>query len=244
MGKQAATKVQAGAEGTGARGRCSPSSRTQTGEFTEASEDPRGHARGGRHERLRRRIRAHGARSHRPLPAGLLRRLRRQGRLLPGGVRLRRGAAGSARACAAAAGGELAGQAARRPRRPARRARRRPGSGPRADRRGARGGPRGAGKTRRGDETGRRFHRFGARGASRGPNRRRRSPPRGSSPASTRSSTPGWRRARTGGFRELLPEFMYFAVLPYFGAEMADAEMRRRVKASSGWTGHRNTALR
>jgi AcrR family transcriptional regulator len=28
------------------------------------------------------------------------------------------------------------------------------------------------------------------------------------------------------GFRELLPEFMYFAVLPYFGAEMADAEMR------------------
>jgi len=29
-----------------------------------------------------------------------------------------------------------------------------------------------------------------------------------------------------GGFRQLLPEFMYFAVLPYFGAEMADAEMR------------------
>lgn len=29
-----------------------------------------------------------------------------------------------------------------------------------------------------------------------------------------------------GGFRELLPEFMYFAVLPYFGAEMADAEMK------------------
>jgi hypothetical protein len=28
-----------------------------------------------------------------------------------------------------------------------------------------------------------------------------------------------------GGFRELLPEFMYFAVLPYFGAEMAAAEM-------------------
>lgn len=28
------------------------------------------------------------------------------------------------------------------------------------------------------------------------------------------------------GFRELLPEFMYFAVLPYFGAEMADVEMR------------------
>jgi AcrR family transcriptional regulator len=28
------------------------------------------------------------------------------------------------------------------------------------------------------------------------------------------------------GFRELLPEFMYFAVLPYFGAEMASAEMR------------------
>lgn len=29
-----------------------------------------------------------------------------------------------------------------------------------------------------------------------------------------------------GGFRELLPEFMYFAVLPYFGAEMASAEMQ------------------
>jgi AcrR family transcriptional regulator len=29
-----------------------------------------------------------------------------------------------------------------------------------------------------------------------------------------------------GGFRELLPEFMYFAVLPYFGAESAAEEMR------------------
>jgi AcrR family transcriptional regulator len=29
-----------------------------------------------------------------------------------------------------------------------------------------------------------------------------------------------------GGFRELLPEFMYFAVLPYFGAEMAVVEMQ------------------
>lgn len=29
-----------------------------------------------------------------------------------------------------------------------------------------------------------------------------------------------------GGFHELLPEFMYFAVLPYFGAEVAAAEMR------------------
>jgi AcrR family transcriptional regulator len=28
------------------------------------------------------------------------------------------------------------------------------------------------------------------------------------------------------GFRELLPEFMYFAVLPYFGAEEATAEMQ------------------
>jgi AcrR family transcriptional regulator len=28
------------------------------------------------------------------------------------------------------------------------------------------------------------------------------------------------------GFRELLPEFMYFAVLPYFGAELASAEMQ------------------
>jgi AcrR family transcriptional regulator len=30
----------------------------------------------------------------------------------------------------------------------------------------------------------------------------------------------------TDGFRGLLPEFMYFAVLPYFGAEGASAEMR------------------
>jgi AcrR family transcriptional regulator len=29
-----------------------------------------------------------------------------------------------------------------------------------------------------------------------------------------------------GGFRGLLPDFMYFAVLPYFGSEMADAEMK------------------
>jgi AcrR family transcriptional regulator len=29
-----------------------------------------------------------------------------------------------------------------------------------------------------------------------------------------------------GGFSELLPEFMYFAVLPYFGADMAGAEMQ------------------
>ena len=29
-----------------------------------------------------------------------------------------------------------------------------------------------------------------------------------------------------GGFRPLLPEFMYFAVLPYFGAEAASAEMQ------------------
>jgi AcrR family transcriptional regulator len=28
------------------------------------------------------------------------------------------------------------------------------------------------------------------------------------------------------GFRQLLPEFMYFAVLPYFGGELAGAEMR------------------
>ena len=27
------------------------------------------------------------------------------------------------------------------------------------------------------------------------------------------------------GFRRLLPEFMYFAVLPYFGADVAGAEM-------------------
>jgi AcrR family transcriptional regulator len=36
-------------------------------------------------------------------------------------------------------------------------------------------------------------------------------------------------RLSTGGdegFRQLLPEFMYFAVLPYFGAEVASAEMQ------------------
>ena len=30
----------------------------------------------------------------------------------------------------------------------------------------------------------------------------------------------------TDGFRDLLPEFMYFAVLPYFGAEAAGEEMQ------------------
>jgi hypothetical protein len=30
----------------------------------------------------------------------------------------------------------------------------------------------------------------------------------------------------TEGFRELLPEFMYFAVLPYFGSEVAEQEMQ------------------
>lgn len=30
----------------------------------------------------------------------------------------------------------------------------------------------------------------------------------------------------TDGFRDLLPEFMYFAVLPYFGAQAASAEMQ------------------
>jgi hypothetical protein len=30
----------------------------------------------------------------------------------------------------------------------------------------------------------------------------------------------------TEGFRELLPEFMYFAVLPYFGSEVAETEMQ------------------
>jgi AcrR family transcriptional regulator len=29
-----------------------------------------------------------------------------------------------------------------------------------------------------------------------------------------------------GGYRELLPEFMYFATLPYFGADVASAEMQ------------------
>ena len=28
------------------------------------------------------------------------------------------------------------------------------------------------------------------------------------------------------GFRALLPDFMYFAVLPYFGADVAGAEMK------------------
>ena len=33
-------------------------------------------------------------------------------------------------------------------------------------------------------------------------------------------------RGANDGFRELLPEFMYFAVLPYFGADVASAEMQ------------------
>jgi AcrR family transcriptional regulator len=36
-----------------------------------------------------------------------------------------------------------------------------------------------------------------------------------------------------GGFRDLLPEFMYFAVLPYFGPEAASAEMQA-ARAVSG----------
>ncbi len=34
-----------------------------------------------------------------------------------------------------------------------------------------------------------------------------------------------------GGFRELLPDFMYFAVLPYFGPEVAGAEMKKAATA-------------
>jgi AcrR family transcriptional regulator len=37
----------------------------------------------------------------------------------------------------------------------------------------------------------------------------------------------------TEGFRQLLPEFMYFAVLPYFGAQAASAEM------AAAWAGTR-----
>jgi AcrR family transcriptional regulator len=33
------------------------------------------------------------------------------------------------------------------------------------------------------------------------------------------------------GFRELLPDFMYFAVLPYFGADVAGAEMKKATTA-------------
>jgi AcrR family transcriptional regulator len=33
------------------------------------------------------------------------------------------------------------------------------------------------------------------------------------------------------GFRELLPDFMYFAVLPYFGSDVADAEMKKAATA-------------
>lgn len=38
---------------------------------------------------------------------------------------------------------------------------------------------------------------------------------------------------RSGGFRQLLPEFMYFAVLPYFGAELAGAEMQAATASPS-----------
>ena len=33
------------------------------------------------------------------------------------------------------------------------------------------------------------------------------------------------------GFRELLPDFMYFAVLPYFGSDVADTEMKKAATA-------------
>ncbi len=33
------------------------------------------------------------------------------------------------------------------------------------------------------------------------------------------------------GFRELLPDFMYFAVLPYFGSDVADVEMKKATTA-------------
>ena len=52
----------------------------------------------------------------------------------------------------------------------------------------------------------------------------------------------------TDGFRALLPEFMYFAVLPYFGADAAERRDagRARLKllsAASGWTGRQDPAL-
>ena len=195
MGKQAATKVQAGAEGTGSVREVrslphSPAARAC--EFPQARKDPRGNARGGRGRRLRRDLRTHGSGPNRPLPAGLLRRVRRQGRLLSGGARdgdrparsdVARGGRRARRAGAAKLRAGLGAllDAARRGAR----------FRPRRDRRGPRGGPGGAGKTCRSAEKGGRFHRSGAARAEDGRSRRRRSPRRGSSPASTRSSIHG-----------------------------------------------------
>ena len=108
----------------------------------------------------------------------------------------------------------------------ARRARRGPRDRPRADRRGPRGGARGAENSLRSDET--RSPISSIRRAT--PRPAPRSPP----PIAAEGIVAGMHavvhaKLATGdgdGFRELLPDFMYFAVLPYFGAEVAGAEMK------------------
>ena len=57
------------------------------------------------------------------------------------------------------------------------------------------------------------------------------SPPRESSRGSTRVLHLKLATGRDGGFRELLPELMYFAVLPYFGPEAAGSEMGAGARA-------------
>ncbi len=227
MGKQAAPKVQAGAEGTGATGEVFPEapalrlvSSPKRQKILEGMLEVVGT------QRLRRGIRAYGARSDRPLPAGLLRRVRRQGRLLPGGIRLRRGPAGSRRAQPPAAAEESwQGQL-------------RAGLGALLDALDAdpdlgralivevhAAGPE---ALKRRSEAMKRVTDFidSARHASEGAG----SPP----PIAAEGIVAGMHAVvharlatgEEGGFRELLPEFMYFAVLPYFGAEMAGAEMQ------------------
>ena len=198
MGKQAATKVQAGAEGTGATGKVFPEAPTlRLVSSPSVSGFSRECSRRSATQRLRRGIRAHGARSDRPLPAGLLRQVRRQGRLLPGGTRLRRGQTRSdRRAPPRRRENELARPSCA------------PASAPLLEALDAEpdvgralivevhaAGPE-ALKIRA--EAMKRITDFidSARARlDRRPSRRRRSPPRASSPASTRSSTPSWRPA-------------------------------------------------
>ena len=230
MGKHAATKVLAGAEGIGRiQGSAGTPQRPQTRarELPQARNDPGRDARSGRSGGLRRDLGTHGARPHRALPAGLLRQLRRQGRLLPGGAT--RWASARLEALVVRGGGgrgELAGQGCA----PAS-ARCSTSSTPSRTSAAAlivevhAGGPGGAGKTGRSDEKGGRFHRSGTRGGRRvrvaaadRPGGDRRRDPRDHPLAALHRGN--------DGFRELLPEFMYFAVLPYFGAEAASAEMQ------------------
>ena len=248
MGKRAETKVLAGAERVGASRVRAPDrqrSRTQARDLLEAADDPRRHAGGGRGGGLRAHLGPHRARPHRRLPAGLLRQLRRQGRVLPAGLRRRRGA------------GRSAGRSRRRPARRPGQGQLRAGLGALLDfldaepdigrgpdrrgprRRAARRWPSAAAAMQRVNRLPRpRPRRAGESEAppAIAPRGSRRRHPRG---RSTRASPP----AADEGFRQLLPEFMYFAVMPYFGAEARRAPRCRR-RTPSRRSSYRRSSVR